>query len=179
MHEWDTFAVVVGGSAGALVGVLFVAISIHAGRIAESTDLRGRAAQTLVIFAALLLIGLLRSIPVQRDWVLGIELVVLAVFVAIALIALDRLAEQSDSSRPVARTLSAINPSTITAGGIALAGVLMLCRCQRGRSEPELILDDTEPDLRHVDRHLLADERVLGAGIHVAERPLESAALAD
>ncbi len=127
MHEWDTFAVVVGGSAGALVGLLFVAISIHAGRIAESADLRGRAAQTLVIFAALLLVGLLRSIPVQPEWVLGIELVILAVFVAFALIALDHLAQQSDSPRPVARTLQAINPSTLTAGGVAVAGVLMLC----------------------------------------------------
>jgi hypothetical protein len=80
-----------------------------------------------VIFAALLLVGLLRSIPVQPEWVLGIELLVPAVFVAIALIALDRLAKQSDSPRPVARTLQAINPSTLTAGGIALAGVLMVC----------------------------------------------------
>jgi hypothetical protein len=110
MHEWDTFAVVVGGSAGALVGLLFVAISIHPGRIAESKDLRGRAAQTLVIFAALRLIGLLRSIPVQPDWVLGIELLVLAVFVAIALIALDHLAQQSDSPRAVAGTVKAVNP---------------------------------------------------------------------
>jgi uncharacterized membrane protein SirB2 len=127
VHEWDTFATVVGGSAGALVGLLFVAISIHAGRIAQSPDLRGRAAQTLVIFAALLLIGLLRSIPVQAEWVLGIELLALAVFVAIALIALDRLAEQIDSPRPVARTLQLVNPSTLTAGGVAIAGVLMLC----------------------------------------------------
>ena len=89
--------------------------------------IRGRAAQTLVIFAALLLVGLLRSIPVQQEWVLGIELVALAVFVAIALIALDRLAEQSDSPRPVARTIQVVNPSTLTAGGVALAGVLMLC----------------------------------------------------
>jgi len=126
MHEWDTFAVLVGGSAGALVGLLFVAISIHAGRIAESADLRGRAAQTLVIFAALLLVGLLRSIPVQPEWVLGIELLVLAVFVAIALITLDHRAEQSDSQRPVARTLKAVNPSTLTAGGVAVAGVMML-----------------------------------------------------
>ena len=73
MHDWDTFAVVVGGSAGALVGLLFVAISIHAARMPESADLRGRAAQTLVIFAALLLIALLLAIPEQSQRVLGAE----------------------------------------------------------------------------------------------------------
>jgi hypothetical protein len=126
VHEWDTFAVVVGGSAGALVGLLFVAISIHAARMAESADLRGRAAQTLVIFAALLLIALLLAIPEQSQRVLGAEFLLLAVLVATALIWLDRLARQTDSPRPVARTLQNVNPSTLTAVGIALAGGLMV-----------------------------------------------------
>ena len=126
MHEWDTFAVIVGGSAGALVGLLFVAISIHASRIAQSADLRGRAAQTLVIFAALLLIALLLAIPEQSQRPLGIEFLVLAVVVAAALIRLDRLAEQTDSPRPVARTLEIVNPSTLTALGVAIAGGLMV-----------------------------------------------------
>ena len=126
MHEWDTFAVVVGGSVGALVGLLFVAISIHAARMAESADLRGRAAQTLVIFAALLLIALLLAIPEQSQRVLGAEFLLLAALVAAALIWLDRLARQTDSPRPVARTLQNVNPSTLTAAGIALAGGLMV-----------------------------------------------------
>jgi hypothetical protein len=105
VHEWDTFAVIVGGSAGALVGLLFVAISIHAGRITESADLRGRAAQTLVIFAALLLIALLLAIPEQSQRVLGVEFLVLAVLVAVALILLDRLARNTDSPRGVASTV--------------------------------------------------------------------------
>ena len=126
MHEWDTFAVIVGGSAGALVGLLFVAISIHAGRIAESADLRGRAAQTLVIFAALLLIALLLAIPEQSQRVLGVEFLVLAVLAAVALILLDRLARNTDSPREVASTLQNVNPSTLTAVGIALAGGLMV-----------------------------------------------------
>ena len=126
MHEWDTFAVVVGGSAGALVGLLFVAISIHAARIAESADLRGRAAQTLVIFAALLLIALLLAIPTQSQRVLGAEFLVLAALVAAGLILLDRLARQTDSPRPMARTLKNVNPSTLTAVGIAITGGLMV-----------------------------------------------------
>lgn len=126
MHEWDTFAVIVGGSAGALVGLLFVAISIHAGRIAESADLRGRAAQTLVIFAALLLIALLLAIPEQSQRVLGAEFLLLAVLVAVALILLDRLARNTDSPRGVASTVKNVNPSTLTALGIAIAGGLMV-----------------------------------------------------
>jgi hypothetical protein len=126
VHEWDTFAVVVGGSAGALVGLLFVAISIHAARMAESADLRGRAAQTLVIFAALLLIALLLAIPGQSRRVLGAEFLLLAALVTAALIWLDRLARHTDSPRPEARTLQNVNPSTLTAVGIALAGGLMV-----------------------------------------------------
>jgi uncharacterized membrane protein len=128
VHEWDTFAVVVGGSAGALVGLLFVAISIHAARMAASADLRGRAAQTLVIFAALLLIALLLAIPEQSQRVLGAEFLLLAALVATALIWLDRLARQTDSPRPVARTLQNVTPSALTAVGIALAGGLMVFR---------------------------------------------------
>jgi uncharacterized membrane protein len=126
MHEWDNFSVVLGGSAGALVGLLFVAMSIHAAQIAGSADLRNRAAQTMVIFATLLLVSLLLSIPPQPDWLLGTELLVLAVGVGILLIILGRLAGQSDSRSPIARTLQTVNPSTLTAVGVALTGALML-----------------------------------------------------
>jgi hypothetical protein len=43
---WDTFAVIIGGAAGALVGLLFVAVSIRVTSIAASPELRNRAAQT-------------------------------------------------------------------------------------------------------------------------------------
>ena len=92
----------------------------------ESADLRGRAAQTLVIFAALLLIALLLAIPEQSQRVLGVEFLVLAVLVAVALILLDRLARNTDSPREVASALKTVNPSTLTALGIAIAGGLMV-----------------------------------------------------
>ena len=71
--------------------------------MAASPDLRGRAAQTLVIFAALLLIALLLAIPEQSQRVLGAEFLLLAALVATALIWLDHRARQTDSPRPVAR----------------------------------------------------------------------------
>src|SRR4029078_9963292 len=126
MHEWDTFAVIIGGSAGALVGLLFVALSIHAGRVAESADLRNRAAQTLVIFAVVLLIGVLLAIPLQPEWLLGAELLALGVLAAGLLVVLDHRAGQSDSHKSLAQTLKVVNPSTLTAGGTALAGARTL-----------------------------------------------------
>ena len=80
----------------------------------------------MVIFAALLLIALLLAIPEQSQRVLGAEFLVLAALVTAALILLDRLARQTDSPRAVARTLENVNPSTLTALGIALAGGLMV-----------------------------------------------------
>jgi Ca2+/Na+ antiporter len=127
MHEWDTFAVVLGGSAGALVGLLFVALSIHASRIANSADLLGRAAQTMLIFAALLLTSLLMSVPGQLDRVLGVELIALALLIGAFLILLERLAKTVESQQSLARMLDRVNPSLVTAGGVGLTGVLLVC----------------------------------------------------
>jgi len=80
MLGWDTFTVVIGGTGGALVGLLFVAISIHAAKLGSSADLRNRAAQTLVVFATLLLASVILAVPSQPDRLVGVEFVVLAVF---------------------------------------------------------------------------------------------------
>src|SRR5271155_6028450 len=56
---------------------------------------------------------------------------------------------------------------------------LILSNPAAAQSEAELVVDDAQPDLCDVHCHLLADERVLGAGVDVTERALESATLAD
>ena len=50
---------------------------------------------------------------------------------------------------------------------------------RRLESEAGLVLDHAEVDLGRIDVGLLADEGVLGAGVDVAERTLEPAAVAD
>jgi tagatose-1,6-bisphosphate aldolase len=132
LQEWQTFALVVGSAAGALVGLLFVAISIRATTIAASADLRSRAGQTLVIFASLLLIALLLSVPGQSGRLFGAELVVVAALSAGLLIFLDRRAEASGPSGRLSRVVKAVSPNTITSVGTAAAGVLLLCGIRWG-----------------------------------------------
>jgi hypothetical protein len=74
LEKWSTFAEISGGAAAALLGLLFVAVSIRIGVIAKSQELRNRAAQTLALFVTVLFVAILLSIPDQSGRVLGIEL---------------------------------------------------------------------------------------------------------
>lgn len=50
--DWQGFAEMIGAASGALTGLLFVAVSLNASRIAGHPGLRASAAQTLVLFVA-------------------------------------------------------------------------------------------------------------------------------
>ena len=92
MGAWQTFAGIAGGAAGALVGLLFVAVSIRVEVIAASRALRDRAAQTLVLFGTVLFVALFLAIPDQTYEALGGELLALAVVTSAMLVYLNRRA---------------------------------------------------------------------------------------
>jgi hypothetical protein len=73
--DWQSFAVMIGGASGALTGLLFVAVSLNAARIAEHRALRASAAQTLVLFLVPLVMAAALLVPGQPAWVLGVELI--------------------------------------------------------------------------------------------------------
>jgi hypothetical protein len=50
LTDWGVFSTVAGGATAALLGLLFVAVSIRAEFIARSVELRNRATQTGVLF---------------------------------------------------------------------------------------------------------------------------------
>ena len=74
--DWRDFATMIGGASGALTGLLFVAVSLNANRIAGHAGLRASAGQTLVMVITPLLLGAALLVPGQPDWVLGAELAV-------------------------------------------------------------------------------------------------------
>jgi len=87
---WENFAVISGSAAGALTGLLFVAVSLNRDRIVGHAALRSEAGQTLVLFLLALLLSLLLVIPGTSPRLLGIVLVVVAVVSGAILIIIGR-----------------------------------------------------------------------------------------
>jgi hypothetical protein len=88
--EWQSFAVMVGGASGALTGLLFVAVSLNAARIAEHRALRASAAQTLVLFLVPLVMAADLLVPGQPGWVLGVELIATGLGASLSLLVTGR-----------------------------------------------------------------------------------------
>jgi hypothetical protein len=86
---WAGFGEALAAVAGALTGLLFVALSVKSDVLAASRSLSSRAAQTLVLFMTSVLIAVLLVAP-QPAATLGWELLALAVVSGAALLILDR-----------------------------------------------------------------------------------------
>jgi modulator of FtsH protease len=73
LESWDSFFVAETAAAAALLGLLFVAISINLKQVLEAGGLTDRALGALLLLLAILILGLLMSMPDQSLAVLGIE----------------------------------------------------------------------------------------------------------
>lgn len=132
MEQWFTFAVVAGGVGAALLGLLFVAVSIRIDVIAASRELRNRAAQTLGLFLVPVLVGLVLSLPGQSLLAASIELAVVAVAVAVVLQLLDRRAGRSARGDRVVRALDVAAPRVVTCVILLVGAVLGIAGIEAG-----------------------------------------------
>jgi hypothetical protein len=127
---WLSFGEALAAVAGALTGLLFVAVSVKSGVLAGSLSLRSRAAQTLVLFMTSVLIAVLLVAP-QPQAALGSELLAVAAVSGTALLILDRRAgHRSDQS--VVRYIEKFSPNTITAVLVGVAGLTLLLKAGGG-----------------------------------------------
>ncbi len=127
IRDWSNFGQVVGASSGALVGLLFVALSINGSRIAHNRSLRASARQTLVLFILPLVASILLLTPAQPHWVLATELIALAVLGGLSLVIQGRAKKSSskDESR-LERTLGHNSSNLVTTLCMLFAGVSFL-----------------------------------------------------
>jgi hypothetical protein len=127
---WLGFGEALAAVAGALTGLLFVALSVKGNVLAESRTLSSRAAETLVLFMISVLIAVLLVAP-QPPTALGWELLALAVVSGALLLVLDRRA--GHAAHPgVARYVERFSPNTITAVIVAVAGLTFLLKAGGG-----------------------------------------------
>ncbi|HEY2069667.1 MAG TPA: hypothetical protein VGG48_08960 [Rhizomicrobium sp.] len=74
MTEWADFFAAELGAAAALTGLVIVGISINVTRILADPGLPGRAAETLVTPAGVMIAATFALVPHPPDWLLGLEL---------------------------------------------------------------------------------------------------------
>ena len=128
---WENFAVISGSAAGALTGLLFVAVSLNRDRIVSHAPLRSEAAQTLVLFLLALLLSLLLVIPGDSARTLGIVLVALAIVSGTILILIGRegrrgrLTGDGPEDR-LARLVDTVSPNLVTMLVTVVAGCLQI-----------------------------------------------------
>jgi modulator of FtsH protease len=88
--RWSDFALAQLGASAALLGLVFVGFSINLRDIVTDRQLVNRALEAVVALGTVLLGSTAVLIPDQSDDALGVELLVVATFVAVVVWALQR-----------------------------------------------------------------------------------------
>lgn len=131
ISAWESFALAHVGASAALLGLVFVGISINLRDIIGSGVLVHRAAEAVILLGSVLVTATVVLIPGQRDGVVGAELILLgaALFAVVFHIQRDAATQTPDPGRPgpprgsyvVRRTLGLGSAVLIAIAGITLA----------------------------------------------------------
>jgi Kef-type K+ transport system membrane component KefB len=127
---WTEFGEALAAVAGALTGLLFVAVSVKSAALTASRSLSSRAAQTLVLFMTSVLVAVLLVAP-QPATALGAELLGVAAGSGVVLRILDRRAGH-DSHQVVVRYIEKFSPNMVTAVLFGVAGLSFLLKVGGG-----------------------------------------------
>lgn len=126
MQGWSDFAVVIGGAAAALTGLLFVAVTLRIGDVGPSLALRSRAAQTLVLFTVIVVFAALLTIP-QPATAFTLETLVLGAVEAVALATLEHRAKHGGRTpSSFERFLGFASPNIVAPALLLIGAVLLL-----------------------------------------------------
>jgi hypothetical protein len=124
MDEWQNFFIAQVGASAALLGLLFVSVSINLSRILSLSTLADRAFGALMVLLVVLIISSLQLVPGQPIWAIGAEILVVGLAAWATIARIDRGVIRSANSEYRARALAliAINQTALilfVASGVA------------------------------------------------------------
>ena len=129
--EWDNFALAHVGASAALLGLVFVGISINLRDFVESRQLVDRAAEAVILLGSVLAAATAVLIPGQRKNIVSTELLVVAVATFAIVLFLQRGAatQPGDPGKPapprsalvLRRVLGLGAPALLALAGLTLA----------------------------------------------------------
>lgn len=127
--SWSDFSGAVVASSSALIGLLFVAVSINLDEILANNTLAERTLHTMILFTVAFVVGMLFLLPEQPRTALGVELIITGAAAGAALLRINRPGKRGAREPQWGWLLVRLAPSvTITTflivGGLSLiAGV--------------------------------------------------------
>jgi hypothetical protein len=135
--DWESFALAHVGASAALLGLVFVVISINLRDIVGSGPLVHRAGEAVVLLGGVLAVATVVLIPGQRKDVLSAELILLAgaLFAVILFMQRDAVTQPTDPGRPGPPRVSLAMRRVFGLGAavlIALAGITLAAEAGGG-----------------------------------------------
>jgi hypothetical protein len=123
--DWESFALAHVGASAALLGLVFVVISINLRDIVGSGPLVHRAGEAVVLLGGVLAVATVVLIPGQRKDVLSAELILLAcgLFALVFFLQRDAVTQGVDPARPPPPPASLPIRRVLGLGTAALAGI--------------------------------------------------------
>jgi modulator of FtsH protease len=117
-EDWKDLFVAVAGASAALLGLLFVAVSINLERILSYEGLPERALETLLLLLGVLIVSIVGLVPGQSKVALGLELLAVAGLVAAIILRLPGTSAVDTGQEPTQWRLSRL--------GVRLMGTVPL-----------------------------------------------------
>jgi hypothetical protein len=131
--DWQNFAMMTGGASGALTGLLFVAVSLNASRIAGHQGLRASAAQTLVLSLTPLVMAAALLTPDQPDWALGAELIAVGLIASWILLGVGRMKRGlTDDDKRLIAIFNRRGPNVVVMLLFVASGITLACGAPAG-----------------------------------------------